>query len=317
MKSILTLKFKRFFKSLKSVPIVSILLSIAIIGFILYIIYTQLTLFPNSYIICGVFIFILYSIHQKRRDVSLCYIVLTNPKRLFLIEYMLISVPFIVLSILSQTFFNTAIFFITPICIALLPQSKARLSLRISPVFFKKITSPELISFMRRYYLFLLLMNIAAIFLCFVPYLTPLICLIIVFFMSSAYTENEPLNMLFLPEVSPSRYLMRKINSGFLLYLAICSFPLLLYVCFNFSISHIMWVATSLLMSYAGFMLFVFVKYSMYEVNGRSITFNIPIMIGMLGIIIPIFFPVTVLMILKYYYSAKDNLEEHLYVYNK
>ena len=133
--------------------------------------------------------------------------------------------------------------------------------------------------------------------------------------MNIAYNENEPLNILLLSEHDSMSFIMKKINDGFLLFLKL-SFPtLILYSVFNFDTAWLVPVVP--VIAYIAFTLHVGLKYTFYE-NDNSKT-NIPAVaaIGILGIIIPIFLPLTIIQAISYFFQAKQNLNKYLYVYNK
>jgi hypothetical protein len=295
-------------------PIRAIVVFLVLIIGGVYILYHQFTQSPNSYVVWTLFTYILYLAHKKRKDIGFCQLLLPSPKVLFITEYLLISTPFIVLSIITQTYINTLLYTLSPVCIGLIPGRKSKL-FSIGIPSFLNLTSIELISFFRRYTILILVTIIAASALCFVPYLSLIILLVFIIIMSNAYTENEPLNMLFLPELSAGQYLRIRINEGFLLYLKLSSPVLLLYTVFNFSTAYL--VLIILIIAYIGIVLFVSIKYSFYEANNTKMSSSLIVGIGMIGIIIPPFLPITLFLIFKYYYSAKENLNEYLYVYNK
>jgi predicted membrane-bound spermidine synthase len=133
--------------------------------------------------------------------------------------------------------------------------------------------------------------------------------------MNNAYVENEPLNMLFPPELSSEKYLWRKIRAGYVLYLKLSTPTLILYAIFNIHDAY--FVIIPLLTGLVGISLFVFIKYSLYEANNERIIIPLAASLGMIGIVIPVLIPIPMLMAWKYYYSAKYNLNKYLYVYDK
>ena len=313
MLSIIRFKRIRIYRDIISVPILYIFL-FTVIAAILYVIYQQLNKTPNSYIVGVLSILVLLSVHTGRKDKGFCRHMMKMPQKLFITEYFMLCSPLIILSFMAESFYNIIFYCLLPVLIAYVPERKPRNSFK-SRLFLFGVTSLELVGFIRKHLPFIMILITLSIITCFIPFLPILILLLFLIFMNIAYNENEPLNILLLSEHDSMSFIMKKINDGFLLFLKL-SFPtLILYSVFNFDTAWLVPVVP--VIAYIAFTLHVGLKYTFYE-NDNSKT-NIPAVaaIGILGIIIPIFLPLTIIQAISYFFQAKQNLNKYLYVYNK
>lgn len=314
MNPILLLKINRLFRAIKALPVFASLICTALIAGVFYLLYFQFKLTPNTYFIWGVFTILLYSLHRNRKDIDFCYLILPNPLRLFITEYYLFFSPLIILSIITQTYLNTVLYALTPLFIGVLPTKK-RIHFNIPIPALLQVESLETISFLRKYFFLIFAIVLASLVFCYIPFLSLFILLLLVLVINNAYMENEPLNMVFLPEKSSAKFLWEKVRTGYALYLKLSIPALILYAVFHIRTAY--FVTIPLLAGLVGISLFVFIKYSLYEANNERIVIPLAASLGMVGLVIPILIPIPALMAWKYYYSAKNNMNKYLYVYDK
>jgi hypothetical protein len=256
---------------------------------------------------------LLFSLHERRKDINFCRLILPDPRGLFIAEYLLLFAPLVVLSLVAGAYLLAALFTLSAVLVALIPRRK-RANLVVSVPATLSGGELELISFLRRRFLLVSVVVVASMIFSFVPFLSLILLLLLVLTMGNAYQENEPLDMLFLPEMSPEKYLWKKVKAGYVLFLKLSIPTLLLYAVFNFDTAY--FIAIPLVAGFVGTMLAVFVKYSLYEPR-EEILVPLTVSIGMVGIVIPLLIPIPLLMAWRYYYSAKENLKTYLYVYDK
>lgn len=314
MKSILTLQVNRFLRTIKTMPVLAnLFLFLTLIG-IVALLYSQFKITPNRYYIWGVFTVLLFSFHGRRKDINFCHLILPDPRRLFITEYLLLFSPLVLLSLITQTYLLAALYVISPVSIALIPRRRRTNFVASVP---EKLSNGELeiISFLRRRFLLVSILIMASLVFCHVPFFSLFILLLLVLTIGNAYQENEPLNMLFLPERSAKKYIWMKVGAGYVLYLKLSIPTLVLYSVFNFDTAY--FIVIPLLAGLVGIMLSVFVKYSLYRPHNGGIVIPLTASIGMVGIVVPLLMPIPLLMAWKYYYSAIDNLKNYLHVYDK
>jgi hypothetical protein len=300
-------------RTIMTMPIVVNLVLLLLLVGIATLLYSQFKVTPNRYYIWGGFTLLLLSLHERRKDINFCRLILPDPRGLFIVEYLLLFSPLIVLSVVVQAYLLAALYVPGAVLVALIPRRK-RTNVTIQIPHVLSGGELELISFLRRRFLLVSVVVTASVVFSFVPFLSLIILLLLVLIMGSAYTENEPLDMLLLPEVSASKYLWMKVRAGWILFLKLSLPTLLLYALFNFDTAY--FIVVPLVAGFVGTMLSVFVKYSLYEPR-EEIIVPLTVSIGMVGILIPLLIPIPLLMAWRYYYSAVDNLKTYLYVYDK
>ncbi len=313
MLSIIELKFRRFYRDLINSPIEYSIVGILIMSGLAFV-YNQFDKYPNTYIISGIIIYIIYMIHSQRRDIAFCRLMMKSPQKLFIAEYMLICLPFIIFSLIFNKYQILLIYSISPIVIAFIPRFSPSIFLQ-RHIYLFGVKSPELVSFLRKYYWLILLLSIVSVTLCFIRVISIFILLSIVIIMSYSYTEYEPLNIILLEEVNSNRFINNKINEGFLLFVKLGLPTLILYPIFNRDTWYLVLIAP--IVAYISIVMLVGAKYMSYKPNNRATSSSVILGFGLMGTIIPIFLPITIVLALLYNSSAKENLKKYLHVYNK
>jgi hypothetical protein len=325
----LLLKFRRLRRVLRQTPVVVFVILAAFAAGTVWILSRQFVLAPNRYVVWAVATVVLLSAHRGRRDADFCRFLLPRAWRLFAVEYLLCFSPLVILSIVTLTWDNAIFYLLVPVFVAVMPTRRSsavgrfgvfggRLGLGrfsdFSLLRFLGVRSLELVSFVRRRSLLLVMVAVAAVVLSYVPVLSMLMLLAMTLILSGAYLENEPLDMLLLSEIGAGKYLKNKVMAGWILLMKLSAPTLLAYVVFNSETAYLALVPP--VISLAGVALFVFAKYSRYSPDNKKVTLPMSAGLGMAGIIIPPMLPLTLLMPWWYFHAAKENLDNYLYVYD-
>lgn len=196
----------------------------------------------------------------------------TPPERLFVLEYLLCFSPLVVLSIIAGTYSNAFLYLFAPICVGLSPGpgAGARNPLLIKRIpRFLNVRSLELISFVRKNFILLSALSTLAAVFSYVPVASIIILMLLVLIMGNAYVENEPLDMVLLPERGAAGYLKSKVLAGYLLFLKLSAPALLLYAALNPRTAYLALIP--LVAAPVNIALFVFFKYTRYETGRRDV----------------------------------------------
>ena len=102
--NVVLLKLKRAWRVIKELPLFYIIFIAVLAVGLFYIIYTNLLDESSSYIIFVLFCVLLYAYHEKRRDYYFIRFLHQSTIYLCLIEYMLISLPFLVLLFITKNY---------------------------------------------------------------------------------------------------------------------------------------------------------------------------------------------------------------------
>ena len=150
--------------------------------------------------ISGVYFLILAMINTSRQDFRLCQKLILHPYRLFLVEYFILSLPFITAALCNSAYKTALIYSIIPFVAAAVPQISIRIRQRTIPILIK-MPSLESVSFFRRYRIIIWLFTASALLLCCVTGISvvwakltlPIFFLYILFNIKTAYYILVPL----------------------------------------------------------------------------------------------------------------------------
>lgn len=310
---LLKLQWIRTTRIIRKMPLIAGLLSLIFLSAAGWFMFTQTPILLNACLIWVFITFILLSYHNSRKDYNFCRILLASrAKWWFLIQYLLIMAPFILVS-LAKSNYLLASLYVSSAATAFLPRKR----LRTVSVKLPGLLSPssiELCGFLRKHEIPLALAVVSGSVLSFTEGWTLVTALGIALLLSDAYGEFEPRELLFLPEHPPRDFLFSKIRHGYALYLKLNIIPLLLYACFHIRTAYVIFLP--LICSFIGICFYVCSKYAVYSFPPASKQNPLLIALGAVGVLIIPLLPLTILMTLYYYFSSKRNLSKYLYVYN-
>jgi hypothetical protein len=149
----------------------------------------------------------------------------------------------------------------------------------------------------------------------FSPVGVPLSQLLLLIIILSFYDNIEPYGMIIAYEKNSSAFLFYKLKNSLLPFFLL-SLPLIaLFVFFH---SHIWYVSliifclSIIILSY-----FILIKYAFFSFPGKlSSPYSFWSIIGVIGVCLPVFAPVLILLIIYFYSKAKTNLNAYLNAYN-
>jgi len=309
MTTILLLKFKRLLRN----PVAALVLVGVLGAGACWVLYFMLPTTPARFVLWAVALAMLVGAHNRRRDVDFCRLVLPHPRALFVAEYLIFFAPMIALSVATATWDNAAFYTLCPVCVGLSPQMKVATRLR-KPLFFLRTGAIELTSFARGWGVVLVVVSVAATALCYLPFVSVAILLVFAFLMAGAYIENEPLEMVLLPEVSARRFLARKVWAGAAFFVRLNAPALVLYAAFNPRTAGLSLAVPAVAL--AGIALMVFVKYASYDPAEMESSAQKVAALGMAGVVISPLLPVTLALACLYYRPARETLNKYLHVYD-
>ncbi|MCD7852217.1 MAG: hypothetical protein LUH63_22365 [Parabacteroides sp.] len=128
------------------------------------------------------------------------------------------------------------------------------------------------------------------------------------------FCYSEPTSILCAQELPANRFLHRKLN----LYIRLYFIPMM-PVCLLYTLLHPAhwWLAgLFVLLGSLNIALMVVSKYAVYLPNTRITGGQVAISISLFGILFPVLAPLTLLLLIKKYITARRNLIQYLYAYN-
>ena len=311
---ILQLKFKILSRILGELTFFGKVVLLALCAAALYAAYELTGLAPQRFQVAGVVAVILLLVHLGRKDYAFCQRLLPHPFRLFVLEYSLGVVPFVVIALLRGQFPLALLYAAMPPLVAAGPRS-ARLSRQRALPLPGRFPDLDTVSFFRRAGLFVVGVLVLAAGLCFAPAVSVVLVYLLVLFSSGViYSQGESLTLLCLDGLPARQFLRRKIWRQ-IRFWAVPVLPILaLYAVFNWETAYYALIPVALcpLQITAS----VCAKYRSYVPN-RPFEGTAMQAIGMLGFIIPFLLPVSIILTVIYYTDAVRHLKTFLYAYDR
>jgi len=251
------------------------------------------------------------AIQYNRKDKAFIYKQLEKPHLQLFLEYLVLTLPFSITSIVSKNWFCFPLLLLALACIPFLKfQFKHR-------AVFKNLSSLipasnyEWISGLRKQYIPFISLFLFAVAFSWVRIFPLFLLWFITIMMSSFFLENEPVHILRAGNKTARKFLSDKIKINIQYILILYSLPVIINAIFvqEFLIITLLFIPVQLaLVSFA-----ICLKYSSYKPNtnllGNNIAFSI---IAMLSAV-PYFLPVAAIFAIVYFFKAEKNLKKYLH----
>ena len=314
VKSLLKIRLKQINSAAAEVGIFRLVFLLGLAAYLGFAVYTKLQDPFYKDIIVGVFGFIIFGIHAKRKDKTFLNLYSPNPQIIFFLEYLLLSLPLLALLVYFQ--FWTHLFIIIML-LFLLPFFKIPLKkYSINTWFQKQIPDSnfEWKAGIRKQFILFMGVWVIAFFTSFFIGSVIIALFILGIVVMSFYEKNESLPMLLAKEQNPKTFLKRKIWSHLLIYLAVM-IPLL----FSFIIFHPAHYYIPLLEIIIFSILIVYnilLKYAFYLPNEKAGGTQIFSAIGSISVLVPFVLIIVLVLGIKFWVQAHSNLKFYLHDYH-
>lgn len=258
--------------------------------------------------------FALLRLHGTRRDLHLIAN-LTPYVRLHVAqEYLLLAIPICTLLACSGAAIQAVVVAVFAASAAFLPQFRPVVysgrALRIERFGY----SPEWTAGIRRHAVLCILLVPCLALCAILPYTGFPALYLTTLFCQTLYADNEPLQLVLLPEISAGRFLARKIRTAQRNYfLAAAPFALLTAACHpQQAWLAALWLPASALM----FVYFVTAKYACYDPASPAAPAGMATQLGIAGFLVPPLLPATLFLLVSNILRAEKNLNRYLYDYD-
>lgn len=219
MIKILNIKAKLLWRALKEMPVAAVIILEAIVCALFWGIYKVSSILPYNYYIAGAYLLILMPIQSTRKDYHLCRQIVAHPYIHVCMEYMILSIPFISISIIAHAYPMALIYTAIPFIIAAFPKTNIFTRQHSRPFPFK-MPSLESVSFFRKYGIIVLPLLALSAILCFATGISVVIVyFLILFYAGTAFAQSESLSVLSLDELPPKQLLRKKCHGDILLWI--------------------------------------------------------------------------------------------------
>lgn len=311
---LILIRFKQLYRILKQVGWLRAFILIGIISLLshIYIIKIHQSLF--AYYALAAILFIIVSIHFKRKDLFFLKCNFYNYKYIIAFEYYSISFP-ILLSLLIHS--HWVAFGILIKSIFLISNMNFKIKYHISD--FKIFRFIPLYVFewragTRRNYIILIIIWLISLFFSFIVVSVPLGLFIISVILISFIESNESYQMIIAYEISSHDFLKSKFINHIKLYFFITSPLVLFFLIFNYNLWYVILIEYIILILIQIY--YIFIKYSFYVPNEKSPAVQVFGAIGFLAAFVPFLWPVLLFLLIRFYFKSINNLNFYLNDFN-
>lgn len=303
----------RLYKIVKDTPLpylVIIFLMMAALGIFAWHLAKSST---GAYVLMTTGLLLTFLIHLKRKDFRFIFLIEERPSLVFASEYILFSLPLWCLLLFSSFPWLAGIYVIIVGGIARLHQPEKKMKYGMGLYRIIPLDCFEWRSGVRKAGSWLIAFYLLALLGLFFPYVSFLPLWLLTIFISDFYRSCEPLPLLNAPELPASAYLAVRIRKGAGLYL-IGVFPVLLLYALIYNRQG--WLVMAfLLLTLINIVLFIVTKYAVYKPGRVLVSVQLTTTLSALGILIPVFLPVTLFFIIRNYMRSLHTLKIYLYAY--
>lgn len=313
-KAILRFRFRQLWKIIREIPIVYLLLLLIFTGIFIVVIYRLATTATGTISISIFLLLGLYALHIKRRDYRFICLIEEKPWRIFCIEYLLLSLFFIVIVILQGYYWMGIAIISGCMAIPFVKQQISRISSGLTPPSFITYDAFELRAGFRQYGILLIILYIVSWGGLFFPYVSLGALWLFTLIWMDFFRTSEPLHILCAKELPSGQFLHSKIRLYIRLYV-IAILPV--YIIYSILYTDTAWYAM-LFFLYAllNIILIIVTKYAYYIPQSKIVAGNIAITFSLFGMLLPLLLPLTLFYLTKNYLAARRNLIPYLDAYN-
>lgn len=307
----ISLRIKQFIRILDELGFFRVLLLLVVIGFGGKILIPKLLSNAYSTLIFVSLLFSVASIHFSRKDKKMLKALEISRWRLYVIEYVFISFPFLLIFILTDSYLYALItlsFIAFVSCLNFnISFTKKRFSLSLN---FIPATLFEWKSGLRKTWFYILFLFFTGIVFSKHIFIIPLYFAVISIIVASYYFESEPRSFVACLNYSPRKFLVQKIISAlkFYSFLAIPMFILFLFM----HIENLFLLLFVLASSYLIVGLSIILKYAFYEPCRRLDNNLIIISLCVFCFLVPYLAAIPIILLFIYYRKAQKNLKLYL-----
>lgn len=312
--AIIRFRLRQIWKIIKEIPIPYLLLITGLLAFGMVFLSRMMQDVQQASVVGGIWLLFLWGLHAGRRDFHFIELVEASPWRIFFLEYLLLSLPVIVLEVACGWFVVVLAIMLACLIFALKKQGFRRVKNGLSVPQFIPVEAFELRAGIRRQGLVFLILYIGALAAVGISYLSLAFVWLMLCVLTEAFKMSEPLSLVCVQELPDGKFLWRKIGLNTSLPTVALLPVYLIYLAFHPED----WLFVGLFFLYGvlNTMLIIVTKYAYYRPDAKVMAGQIAFFISMFGMVFPVLFPVTVFYLIKYYWAARRNLKTYLYVYN-
>lgn len=312
--SILHIRIKQAYRASSGLGLFRSLFVAFLVVFFLMALYVYISLPEWNIWICSAYLASIYIIHIKRPDKQFLKINFLNFRQVFFFEYFLLALPLLACLVYFQ-FYELTI--ATLLGIAAIPYlgfsfQKKGLNNRIIRAIPDEAF--EWKSGIRKYFVFGIIVWLIGLFASAFVGSVPVAIILLSLMVVNFYESGEPLALLLSSELSPKRFLIRKLAIAQTI-ISFMLLPLVLaFVLFHpelWYIPVVEFLLVSFVLWYA-----IFLKYAFYKPNEQLVAGQVFTAIGAMSLFLPFLIPLVWALSVRFYFQSISNLKPYLDDFN-
>lgn len=327
--TIFKIRFSQFFRLLKEIGLFRVIALLLIAWFVFFLAFRFLISPENTIMSIIVIAALLLSIHASRNDKHFIKTTIKNPYLIYLSEYFLLVLPILVIWIIQFNWIGTGSLILIPLLTSLFsinfkllhlgtilkflmnpfssnPNSRIKVSLP-----FISNCSFEWISGIRRNLVVLFPVYLFILAFSFKPYVAVVGIIFISILVSGFYYHGEPREYVEFLARNPGEFMLRKILTN-IKQLTILFAPILL-IAMIFQTNTWYYLIGAIIFSFLIQVLTIIFKYALFEENANLNRNSIIVYGNILFLLLPVFWPVPIIMGIIYYNKALINLKKYFH----
>ena len=284
---------------------------IAIAAIISFITYTQYKNEKQAWYIVVVLSIICLAIQYSRKDKTFIYKQLYKPHLQLFLEYVMLTLPFSVTSLITKNWFCFPLLVLALICIPFLKIQFKHTAVFKHLSLLIPATNFEWISGIRKQFIPLIGLYLLALAFCWVRILPLFLLWFLTIMISSFHLENEPVHILRAGNKTARKFLSHKIKINIKYIFILYSLPVIINAIFvkEFLMITLLFIPVQIsLLCFA-----ISLKYSTYKPQTNQLGNNIAFSIIAILSAMPYFLPIPIILAIVYFYKAESNLKTYLH----
>lgn len=310
IKKFFSIRIKQLYREIIRIGFFRIFV-LLIISFLLFgFLYLHTSSYPNSIYTSIAFWLLLFVLHNKREDKLFLRINFNGYKWIYFVEYLLLSSVLIVFLAIHG---NWYLALLTVAILGVIAQIDFKRKPNGYNTLLQKWIPNECFEWksgVRKLFPIIVSIWVMGISFSFFVASVPLAMVIIGFISLNFLEKGEPYQMIMAYEKDPNKFLVLKIKQQLAIILLIWVPLVISFLIFHYHLWYVPLIILSvfsILIVYA-----ILVKYSFYEPNSKSAAAQTFVAIGVVGFLLPIIAPLIILLSIRFYIKAKQNLSYYL-----
>lgn len=326
--TILRIRLIQMFRVFKEIGLLRILFLIAFMSFVSLLIFQTIKQARNSFFVAIITGFILLSIHASRKDKRFLKLNFNRSYLIFLVEYVTLVFPIIVVFCFFKDWKNIIV--ICLFCV-LIPRIYLNLGLGNVSSLIKILLNPfssnlnfklnikipinnprlfEWLSGFRRYFIIIIPIYLLFLAFSFKEYVAPIGLVILSIIVSGFYYYGESREFIELFSWNHKTFLVQKIKLS-VRYLLVLLMPIV-FISLIFQPGTWNYIIGAIIIATLIQIITIVFKYALFTENtdlGRN---GIIVSLNIICILVPFLWPLPIIMGIKYYFKAQNNLKKYL-----